>query len=247
LSKIQRPSLTNRSRSSHSTEAVSVPDDDEPHKHCDTTLAGMPMPNYSSTPGGPHGGLPFRFWSSWELNSRPRRIALLLDDCQDEYRPFATHIIPNLVDLAKVFREQQQQVTTTDTETATTQCPLIVWTSWSRTFDDGISNAMDRWYGPHSLRPETSPRMPSTFSRALPEWAVLEEIALSRRKKLKRVVTITRASISTCFGPFAKQRTAYYSYLDEKLQAAGVDTVVIAGLWTDECILATAYRPFGIY
>jgi nicotinamidase-related amidase len=29
--------------------------------------------------------------------------------------------------------------------------------------------------------------------------------------------------------------------LDEKLKAAGVDTVVIVGLWTDECILATAY------
>lgn len=32
------------------------------------------------------------------------------------------------------------------------------------------------------------------------------------------------------------------SYLDEKLKAEGVDTVVIAGLWTDECIIATACK-----
>jgi nicotinamidase-related amidase len=31
------------------------------------------------------------------------------------------------------------------------------------------------------------------------------------------------------------------SYLDEKLKAAGIDTIVIAGLWTDECILSTTY------
>ena len=31
------------------------------------------------------------------------------------------------------------------------------------------------------------------------------------------------------------------SYLDEKLKALDIDTIVISGLWTDECILATAY------
>jgi hypothetical protein len=31
------------------------------------------------------------------------------------------------------------------------------------------------------------------------------------------------------------------SYLDEKLKADGIDTVVIVGLWTDECIVATAF------
>ena len=31
------------------------------------------------------------------------------------------------------------------------------------------------------------------------------------------------------------------SYLDEKLKAHHIDTIVIVGLWTDECILSTAY------
>ncbi len=35
------------------------------------------------------------------------------------------------------------------------------------------------------------------------------------------------------------------SYLDEKLKEEGVDTVVIAGLWTDECIVATAYAALS--
>ena len=35
------------------------------------------------------------------------------------------------------------------------------------------------------------------------------------------------------------------SYLDEKLKAEGIDTVVIAGLWTDECIVATAYAALS--
>jgi hypothetical protein len=33
----------------------------EPRKHRDMALASQPMPNYSDTPGGPNGGLPFNF------------------------------------------------------------------------------------------------------------------------------------------------------------------------------------------
>jgi hypothetical protein len=100
-----------------------------PQTHRDLALAHEPMPNYSSGDG--KGALPLSFWASWALRDRPRRIALLLDDTQEEYRPFAEHIIPSLVALVKAFREQS--------------CP-VVWSSWARTFDDGISNAMDRWY-----------------------------------------------------------------------------------------------------
>jgi len=36
-------------------------------------------------------------------------------------------------------------------------------------------------------------------------------------------------------------------YLDEKLKKAGIDTVVLVGLWTDECILSTAYASNSHY
>jgi nicotinamidase-related amidase len=35
------------------------------------------------------------------------------------------------------------------------------------------------------------------------------------------------------------------SYLDEKLKEHGIDTVVICGLWTDECILSPAYAALS--
>jgi hypothetical protein len=64
----------------------------EPCKNRDMELAKEPMPNFRSTPGTKHN-LPLSFNASWTLNSRPaRRIALLLDDVQEEYRPYAEPI-----------------------------------------------------------------------------------------------------------------------------------------------------------
>ena len=115
----------------------------QPRKHRDLDLARQPMQNFKSTPGGPNNQ-PLSFWASWNLEDRPRRIALLLDDCQEEYRPYAQGILPNLVKLVDAFRMAQ----------STSEGIRIMWSAWTRTFDDGISNAMDRWYGPRGLRPE---------------------------------------------------------------------------------------------
>jgi hypothetical protein len=116
------------------------------------------MPNFSSTPGGPND-TPLAFWAVWELGSRPRRVALLMDDVQvdfhkcpfgsmlwvkhehcgtnlvqtgqqhtvramifpyivaitvqldqEEYRPYATGIIPNLVRLRDAFKVHRTRV-----------------------------------------------------------------------------------------------------------------------------------------
>jgi len=108
----------------------------EPRANRDMSLAKEAMPNFKATPDT-KDGCPLTFWASWTLSSRPRRIALLLDDAQEEYRVYAKPIIPNLSKLVQAFRRKG--------------CP-IMWSSWSRQFDDGISNAMDRWYGPRGLR-----------------------------------------------------------------------------------------------
>lgn len=81
----------------------------EPRKHRDMKLAAEPMPNFSSTPGAIFG-LPLAFRAAWDLADRPRRIALLMDDCQEEYRPYAENakIIDNLVALTTVFREKKE-------------------------------------------------------------------------------------------------------------------------------------------
>ena len=62
----------------------------------------------------------------------------------EEYRTYAEDILPNVVRLVDTFRSAK----------TTQEGVCISWSVWSRRFDDGISNAQDRWYGSRGLRPE---------------------------------------------------------------------------------------------
>ena len=196
----------------------------QPCKHRDMTLALQPMDNYRRTPGSPNG-LPLAFWASWELKDRPRRIALLVDDCQEEYRPYAGDILPNVTELVTAFR----------TARSTSDGVCIAWSAWSRAFDDGISNAMDRWYGPRGLRPDDPENAAYVFTGAAGMQPLAE-------------IAPTEAEVSDGWFYLGKHLDMFWtfdangdSYLDEKLKAKDIDTIVIVGLWTDECVLSTAY------
>ena len=196
----------------------------EPRAHRDMALALEPMPNFSATPSGPHGQ-PLAFWAAWGLADRPRRIALLVDDCQEEYRPYAEAILPNVQRLVDAFR----------TARSTSDGVCVAWSAWSRRFDDGISNAMDRWYGPRGLRPEEPENAAYVFTGAaglqpLAEIAPTEEEVADGWFYLGRHLDM--------FWTFDEHGA---SYLDGKLKALDIDTIVIVGLWTDECVLSTAY------
>ncbi len=196
----------------------------EPRRHRDIELALKPMDNYRKTPDGPNG-LPLSFWASWNLSDRPRRIALLLDDCQEEYRPYAAGILPNLIKLVDTFRRAQ----------AESDGIRIMWSAWTRTYDDGISNAMDRWYGPKGLRPEDPENAVYVFTGA-PGMKSLAEIAPTEEEVADG--WFYHGKHLDMFWNFDENGS---SYLDEKLKSAGIDTIVLVGLWTDECILSTAY------
>mmetsp|Transcript_114118 Transcript_114118/g.333577 ORF Transcript_114118/g.333577 Transcript_114118/m.333577 type:complete len:290 (-) Transcript_114118:35-904(-) len=195
----------------------------QPRENRDMELAKQPMPNFKSTPGGKHG-MPLTFHASWTLNSRPRRIALLIDDAQEEYRPYAEPILPNLGKLLAAFRAKG--------------CP-VMWSSWSRQFDDGISNAMDRWYGARGLRAEEPENAVYIFEGAAGLEPLVEIAPTAAERKDGWFYHSKMLDMFWVFRPDGK------SYLDEKLKAEGVDTVVVSGLWTDECIVSTAYAALS--
>ncbi len=196
----------------------------EPRKHRDMALALEPMPNYRETPDGPHGQ-PIEFWAAWDLADRPRRIALLVDDCQEEYRPYAGGILPNVERLVEAFRAAR----------AESAGVAIAWSAWSRMFDDGIANAMDRWYGPRGLRPEQPENAAYVFTGAA-GLEPLAEIAPTAQERADGWFYLGQHL--DMFWTFDDEGG---SYLDGKLTALDIDTIVIVGLWTDECVLATAY------
>jgi nicotinamidase-related amidase len=196
----------------------------KPRKNRDMALALKPMDNYKSTPGGPNKQ-PLSFWASWSLKERPRRVALLLDDCQEEYRPYSGDILPNLIKLVDAFRVAQSK----------SDGIRIMWSAWTRRFDDGISNAMDRWYGPKGLNPEDPENAVYVFTGA-PGMKPLSEIAPTKEEVANG--WFYHGKHLDMFWTFDENGN---SYLDEKLKAAGIDTIVLVGLWTDECILSTAY------
>ncbi len=195
-----------------------------PREHRDMDLAMEPMHNFSSTPGGPHGQ-PLEFWAAWELADRPRRIALLVDDCQEEYRPYAGEILPNVERLVDAFRSVRAQ----------NDGVAVAWSAWSRMFDDGISNAMDRWYGPRGLRPEEPENAAYVFTGG-PGLEPLAEIAPTAEERADGWFYLGKHL--DMFWTFDEQGE---SYLDGRLKALDIDTIVIVGLWTDECVLSTAY------
>lgn len=195
-----------------------------PCKYRDMKLANEPMQNYSTTPEGKHG-MPLSFWASWELSHRPRRIALLLDDCMEEYRPYAENILPNLEKLVDSFRRAK----------SSNKGVCITWSVWSRRFDDGISNAQDRWYGARGLRADCPENAVYIFD-GNPGLQILSEIEPDVTEMQEG--WFYHSQHLDMFWTFNDDGK---SYLDEKLKALDIDTLVIAGLWTDECILATAY------
>lgn len=207
---------------------------EEECKNRDAEKAKTPMTNFKATEGAKFG-LPLEFWASWTLDkdSRPRRIALLLDDCQEEYRDYALEIIPNLQKLHTTFRDVKARIDDSD-------AVETYWSAWSRTYEDGISNAMDRWYGPRGLRPDEPENAVYIFTGSAGAKTITEIEPTKEEQENGYFFLSRHLDMFWNFDP----RTGK-SYLDERLKAKGIDTVVIAGLWIDECIVSTAYAAFS--
>ena len=121
--------------------------------------------------------------------------------------------------------------------------PCLQWRSfpsthalWLRSL---VAQGMDRWYGLRGLR-EGEPENAVYVFEGEAGLEPLKELAPTEKEKADGWFYHSKMlDMFWVFRPDGK------SYLDEKLKDEGVDTVVIAGLWTDECIVATAYAALS--
>ena len=156
-----------------------------------------------------------KFSAYYEMDSYPRKIALLTDDLQEEYRPFSMDIVPKVQGLMDVFRENDLP---------------IIWSFWGRRPNDGWTKgpAMDRFYGPEGMESQKN----GLYIFGEDGCDILHEIAPKTEAEKEMSFTSMDLNMFWNFDDEGK------SIMEEKLKAHDIDTIVLTGSWTDECMLA---------
>ena len=93
------------------------------------------------------------------------------------------------------------------------------------------SSAMDRWYGSKGVGTKENAVYIFQGETGLEPLAEIKPTPAERSEWFYH---------SKHLDMFWRFRPDGKSFLDEKLKSCDIDTVVIAGLWTDECICSTA-------
>lgn len=154
------------------------------------------------------------YWAAYNLQDRPRRIALIVEDMIEDYRPFVGYLIPYIRRLTDAFRLAGQP---------------IVWTNWVRQADDNNYGALDRFYGSEGVATMENPMY--VYSKGgtatMPEVAPVTQVEKQRE--------MSSLHLDKFFDLDAEGRPL----LAPMLQAWGVDTIVMTGAWTEDCILGT--------
>lgn len=169
------------------------------------------------------------FWAAWELEDRPRKPALLIDDMQVEYMPYVRGIVPQTKMLIDAFRAQGLP---------------IYWSTWWRWGpDDGYFNSMDRFYGPRGWGTPGN----ALYNHNLTHGGdVLEAVAPQTEEERRRVMHKSYSLDMFDERPMRWMVPAGQGTLDSQLRGLGVDTVVQVGAWTDDCIISTAFHAFSL-
>jgi len=155
------------------------------------------------------------YWSYWKLETRPRKMALLVEDMIEDYRIYVGYLTPKIQKLIKVFRENDMP---------------IYWSNWLRRPQDKLYGSLDRFYGPEGVKTLENPMYvyAKDGAKAMHEIAPTED-------EVKSGHNIHSAHLSK----FADVAFNGKSYLREELREHGIDTLVVTGAWTEDCILST--------
>lgn len=168
-----------------------------------------------------------RISCSWKLGDRPRRVALLIDDAQEAYRPNMPGSV--LVQLQKLLGA------------ARAAGVPVIWSRWCRTSPhDGHYGAHDEFSGPWGVASHDNPLYIASTRGA----AIMEELAPRTEAEPARVID------SYAFDCFAARSEGSASkgsgsILRDLLETHHVDTQLLLGCWTESCILSTALRALS--
>eukprot|EP00966_Prymnesium_polylepis_P242346 5604417-Prymnesium_polylepis.1 len=189
------------------------------------------------------------FWCAWELQDRPRKMALLVRRLPEpaprpkpqgnsprrsklicyEYEPYVKGLVPQVKQLVAAFRAAGLPIY------------WSVWWRWGP--DDGFFNSMDRFYGAVGANTPLNALYNHNVTHGgtiLPEIGPLTP--LERQRSMRKSYSLDMFDER----PMQWQVDAGQGTLDDELKKLGVDTVVQVGAWTDDCIIATAFHAFAL-
>jgi len=175
------------------------------------------------------------YTASWSLESHPRTFALIVEDMEKDYASYIDFVLPNAVSLLAAFRESGQPV---------------VWTNWYRQEGDGAYGAIDRFYGPQGIYPPGGTAVFDGHAEN-PMWIdTRSDTEGTDTVDVLKPVTPEEQSLvikSMHLSKFADKTAAGEDILYPMLKAWGVNTVVVIGAWTEDCIISTAVEASDRY
>mmetsp|Transcript_68208 Transcript_68208/g.181504 ORF Transcript_68208/g.181504 Transcript_68208/m.181504 type:complete len:326 (-) Transcript_68208:81-1058(-) len=160
--------------------------------------------------------------SAWRLDTHKRNFVLIVEDMEKGYESYVRYIVPPVKKLLQKFHELKLPV---------------VWTNWVRRHNDGMYGAIDRHYGPRGVKEELNP------AYIFDEEGIktVDELAPETDEERSRTIN------SLHLNKFSDLDEEGREILFPMLKAWGVNTIVLTGAWTDDCIAATAFSAVDDY
>lgn len=159
---------------------------------------------------------------NYKIGNVKRNYVLVIEDMQYEYESYIKYVVPNVKPLIHQFREMQLP---------------IIWTNWARRADDGCYGAVDRFYGSQGIALEQNP----CYVYSKNAHHTVDELAPINASERSRSI------VSLHLSKFADYDDQGREILFPMLEAWGVNTIVLCGAWTDDCIAATAFDAADKY
>jgi len=162
---------------------------------------------------------------SYELADRKLNVILVVEDLHKGYDDYMQYILPSCKKLIEEFRQRGLP---------------IVWTNWARVLEDEYDNAIDRFYGPRGITGPTGETNPCyVYGKDAPDS--IDSIApIDDNEWSRSIVSYHRSK-------WADLDENGNEILYPMCQAWGVDTVIVCGGWTDDCIANTTVETVDRY